>query len=330
MIRSRIIGTGSYLPSRVVTNAEIAAMAGISPTSIERLTSIRNRHWAADHEASSDLAIEAGRLALDAAGCSPSSIDAIILSTTSPDMAFPSTACAVQRGLGCKQIAAFDVSASCSGFLYGLSMARAMIQSSQVQTCLVIAAEVKSRSLDPRDHATLVLFGDGAGAVVVRGEEERPPECGGVLGVRLYAEGKHHGLIHVPSGGSRHPSSVESIQAGGHVLRMQGAPLFRLAVRRVERAVRDILKEFGVPQEDLKQLVFHQANGRILSQIAERLGVEPDRLTSVIERYGNTSSASLPIALDEAVRHGSIRSGDLVLLGCFGGGLTWATSLVRW
>ncbi|MDH5739855.1 MAG: ketoacyl-ACP synthase III [Nitrospira sp.] len=330
MLRPRIIGTGSYLPSRVVTNDEIARMTGVSPTGIERLTGIRTRHWAAEEEASSDMAIAAGRRALDAAGCAPSSIDTIILSTTSPDMAFPSTACSVQRGLGCRQVGAFDVSASCSGFLYGLSMAQAMIQSSHMRTCLVIASEVKSRSLDLQDEATTLLFGDGAGAVIVRGEEDHSPEWRGILGTKLYADGSHHGLICVHHGGSRVPLSSDTLKAKGHTLRMRGAPLFRLAVRRVERAVMEVLKEFGVRTEDIEQVVLHQANGRILSQIADRLGVRPDRLASVIERYGNTSSASLPIALDDAVRSGKISPGDLVLLGTFGGGLTWATSLVRW
>ena len=330
MIRSRLIGTGSYLPSRVITNDELAGMTGVAPASIERLTGIRTRRWAAEHEASSDMAIAAGRQALEAAGCAPSSVDAIILSTTSPDMAFPSTACAVQRGLGCKQIGAFDVSASCSGFLYALSMAQAMIQSTQVRTCLVIGSEVKSRSLDYQDKATTLLFGDGAGAVLVRGEDDRSPEWRGILSVKLYAEGAHHGLIRVPGGGSRMPLTSEAFRANGHALRMRGAPLFRLAVRRVEQAVQEILKEFGVRSEDIRQVVLHQANGRILSHIAGRLGVGRDRLASVIERYGNTSSASLPIALDDAVCSGNISPGDLVLLGSFGGGLTWATSLVRW
>lgn len=330
MIRSRIIGTGSYLPSRVVPNEEIAPTLKLSPARIQRLTGIRTRHWAGDHEAPSDMAIEAGRRALDAADCAASSVDAIILSTTSPDMAFPSTACLVQRGLGCKPVGAFDVSASCSGFLYGLSMAQAMIQSRQVKTCLVMASEVKSRSLDPQDEATALLFGDGAGAVILRGEEGQSPEWRGILGIRLYADGAHHGLIRVQGGGSRTPLSSDTLGKKEHRLRMHGASLFRIAVRRIEQAVLEILKEFGVRPGDLKQVVLHQANGRILSHVADRLGIDQGRLASVIERYGNTSSASLPIALDDAVRGGKISPGDLVLLGSFGGGLTWATGLVRW
>lgn len=330
MNRSRIIGTGSYLPSRVVPNEEIAPTLKLSPARIQRLTGIRTRHWAGDHEAPSDMAIEAGRRALHAADCAASSIDVVILSTTSPDMTFPSTACLVQRGLGCKTVGAFDVSASCSGFLYGLSMAQAMIQSGQVKTCLVMASEVKSRSLDPQDEATALLFGDGAGAVILRGEEDRSPEWRGILGIRLYADGAHHGLIRIPGGGSRTPSSSDSLREKEHTLRMQGASLFRIAVRRIEQAVLEILKEFGVRPGDLTQVVLHQANGRILSHVADRLGIDQGRLASVIERYGNTSSASLPIALDDAVRGGNISPDDLVLLGSFGGGLTWATGLVRW
>jgi len=330
MIRTRIIGTGSYLPSRVVPNEELAPQLRLAPARIHRLTGIRTRHWAGDREASSDMAIAAGRRALDAADCAASSVDAIILSTTSPDMAFPSTACSVQRGLGCKQVGAFDVSASCSGFLYGLSMAHAMIQSGQAKTCLVVASEVKSRSLDLQDESTALLFGDGAGAVILRGEEDRSPEWRGILGIRLYADGAHHGLIRVPSGGSRTPLSSDRLRKQEHTLRMHGAALFRIAVRRIEQAALEILKEFGICPGDLKQVVLHQANGRILSHVADRLGIDEGRLASVIERYGNTSSASLPIALDDAVRSGKISPGDLVLLGSFGGGLTWATALVRW
>lgn len=330
MIRTRVIGTGSYLPSRVVTNEEIATGLGIAPAQIKRLTGIEERRWAGEHEAPSDMAIEAGRRALDAAECAASTVDAVILSTTSPDMTFPSTATYVQRGLGCGRVGAFDVSASCSGFLYGLSMAQAMIQTGQMKTCLVLASEVKSRFLDPQDESTAVLFGDGAGAVVVRGEEDHTPEWRGVRGVRLYADGARHALIRIPAGGSRVPLSADAFLRREHTLRMQGTSLFRTAIRRIEQAVQDLLKEFGVRAADLNQVVLHQANGRILSQVADRLEIDRERMSSVIERYGNTSSASLPIALDDAVRRKKISPGDLVLLGSFGGGLTWATSLVRW
>lgn len=330
MIRVRVIGTGSYLPHRVVTNEEIAAPLGLASDHIRRLTGIQERRWAADSEAPSDMAIEAGRRALSAAGCQASAIEAIILSTTSPDTVFPSTACYVQRGLGCPGVGAFDVSASCSGFLYGLSMGQAMIQSGQLKTCLVAASEVKSRSLDLKNQETAMLFGDGAGAVVLRGEDDGNPDWRGILGIRLHADGSRHGLIRVQAGGSRTPSTRATLEKQEHTIRMQGTALYRVAIRRIEQAVQDLLKEFGVGIGEIAQVVLHQANGRILHQVADRLEIPQSKLTSVIERYGNTSSASLPIAVDTAVRGGAIATGDLVLLGSFGGGVTWATGLVRW
>ncbi len=330
MIRTRIIGTGSYLPERVVSNREAGSALGIEPALVSRLTGITERRWAAPSQASSDLASEAAKQALQAAGLSASAVEAIVLSTTSPDQVFPSTACHVQRLLGCRGVGAFDVAASCSGFLYGLSMADAMIRSGEVTTCLVVAAEVKSRSLDMADGDTTLLFGDGAGAVVVRGERESAQPCHGLLGIRLHADGEQHHLIRIPSGGSRTPTTARTIESKTHTLRMQGAPLFRLAVKRLDQAIREIVKEFGVELHEVAQFVLHQANGRILAQLTKRLGVSSDRVCSVIERYGNTSSASLPIALDHAVRAGRIHANDVVVLGSFGGGITWASGLARW
>ena len=330
MIRTRIIGTGSYLPERVVSNHEVGSLLGIDPAVISRLTGIQERRRAAASQASSDLAVEAARPALEAAGLSASELGAIILSTTSPDSVFPSTACHVQRMLGCSSIPAFDVAASCSGFLYGLSMADVMIRSGQVQTCLVVAAEVKSRTIDPTDVDTALLFGDGAGAAVLRGEPEAGELSQGLLGLRLRADGAQHGLITIPAGGSRQPMTSDTIEAKAHTLRMQGALLFRLAVKRLDQVIHETLKEFGVELQDVAQVVLHQANGRILDHLTKRLGISPERVCSVIGRYGNTSSASLPIALDHAVRSGKILPHDIVLLGSFGGGVTWAAGLVRW
>jgi 3-oxoacyl-[acyl-carrier-protein] synthase III len=330
MIRTRIIGTGSYLPERVVSNLEVGAPLGIEATVVSRLTGIQERRRAAPTQASSDLAVEAARPALDAAGLQGSDLGGIILSTTSPDTVFPSTACHVQRMLGCSAIPAFDMAASCSGFLYGLSMADAMIRSGQVKTCLVVAAEVKSRSIDPADGDTALLFGDGAGAVVLRGEPEAGQLSQGILGLHLRSDGAQHGLITIPSGGSRRPTTPGTVEAKGHTLRMQGAPLFRLAIKRLDQVIREIVKEFGVDIHDVAQLIVHQANGRILAQLTKRLGIPQERVCSVIGRYGNTSSASLPIALDHAVRSGRISPHDLVVLASFGGGVTWAAGLVRW
>ena len=313
-----------------MSNHEVGASLGIEPATIARLTGIQERRRAAPSQATSDLAVEAARQALDAAGLPVSELGGILLSTTSPDSVFPSTACHVQRMLGCSAIPAFDLAASCSGFLYGLSMADAMIRSGQVKTCLVVAAEAKSRSIDPEDGDTALLFGDGAGAVVVCGEPDAGQLSSGLLGVRLYADGSQHSLITIPAGGSRRPTTTETVETGSHTLRMQGAPLFRLAVKRLDQAIREIVKEFGVDIQDIAQLVLHQANGRILDQLTKRLGILPERVCSVIERYGNTSSASLPIALDHAVRSGRILPHDIVVLGSFGGGVTWATGFLRW
>lgn len=330
MRRSRIVGTGSYLPARVVGNDEVSRPLRLDAAAIERRTGIRTRRWAADDEASSDLALQAARQACEAAGVSPGSVDAILLSTTSPDMAFPSTACLLQQRLQAPRAAALDVAASCSGFLYGLSMADAFIRSGQYRRCLVVATEVKSRFLDPADPATAILFGDGAGAALVTGDEVTGPGAQGVLGIRLHADGSRYGMIAMPAGGSRKPASRDTIVAREHAIRIQGVPLFRVAVKRLAEAVTETLKEFGVGVSDLGRVVFHQANGRLLSAVLERLKIPPDKMYSVLERFGNASSASLPIALDCAVREGRVVPGDLVLLGTFGGGLTWGTALMRW
>ena len=294
-----------------------------------RLTGIRSRHWAGPQQANSDLAEHAARRACESAGVDPASIEAVIISTTSPDKALPSTACALQSRLGMRSAAAFDLAASCSGFLYGLSMADRFIRSGQFRRCLVVASEIKSRFLNPRDETTAILFSDGAGAAVVQGDEGSGVSSR-VLGIRLYADGMGHGLIGIPSGGSRKPSTLESIENREHMLRMQGGPLFRAAVKRLTSAVKDLLKEFSYGLDDISRAVFHQANGRLLSTLGKRLGLAPEKLYSVIERIGNPSSASLPIALDVANREGVIKAGDLILLGTFGAGLTWGTGLVRW
>ncbi|MFM8552061.1 MAG: 3-oxoacyl-ACP synthase III family protein [Nitrospiraceae bacterium] len=330
MLRSRIVGTGSYVPDRIVTNAEVGRAFGLDAEAVYRRTGIRLRHWAGDGQATSDLAEHASRAACEAAGVAPSSVDAIVLSTTSPDMVFPSSACLLQHRLGASRAAAFDVAASCSGFLYALSMADRLVRSGQAHRCLVVAAEVKSRFLDAQDMATAMLFGDGAGAALLVGETDGGP-CGrGVLGVRLYADGTRHGLIRMAAGGSRQPPTAQTVRDRQHVLAMQGGPLFRLAVTRLADAAAEILKEFGVTMEEVGQVVFHQANGRLLAMLRKRLGIPPEKMYSVIEQTGNTSSASLPIALDRAVREGRVAGQAPVLLGTVGGGLTWATALVRW
>ena len=330
MPRSRIVGTGAALPARSVDNNEICQSLRLDSEAIFRRSGIRSRRWAGDEEAASDFAERAARQALDAAGISASSVDAILVSTTSSDMVFPSTACLVQNRLGAHRAAAFDVAASCSGFLYGLSMADALVRSGQYGRCLVVAAEIKSKFLDLGDESTAILFADGAGAALVMDDEGAGDRRDGILGIRLYADGSRHDLISLPAGGSKRPATPESVRQRQHTIRIQGPPLYRVAVKRLSEAVAALLKEFGCRVEDVQRIVFHQANGRLIRALGERLGIPPDRIYSVIERFGNTSSASLPIALDSAVRERQIVPGDLVLLGTFGGGLTWATALVRW
>ena len=250
----------------------MAAPLGLEPNEIEALTGIRTRHWAEPGQASSDLAVMAGQRACEAAGLASGSIEAIVVSTTSPDSAFPSTACHVQRVLGAKSVMAFDLSASCSGFLYGLSMADVMIRSRQIRSCLVIASEIKSRSLNLSDKETAILFGDGAGAVVVAGEDSMSSDAPGILAIRLYAEGAGHELITIPAGGSRKPSSLKTLGAKQHTLRMRGSAVFRTAVRRLEQAVTNLLKECGLTVGDVAHVIAHQANARILEQLRRRLG----------------------------------------------------------
>lgn len=330
MLRSRIVGTGSYVPARVVTNAEVGRALGLDAEAVYRRTGIRLRRWADEGQATSDLAEQAARAACEAAGLAPASVDTIVLSTTSPDMVFPSSACLLQHRLGAARAAAFDVAASCSGFLYALSMADRLLRSGQARRCLVVAAEVKSRFLDPQNAATAILFGDGAGAALLVGEQTDGPQARGLLGLRLYADGARHGLIRVAAGGSRQPATEQTVQARRHVLSMQGGPLFRLAVKRLGEAVVEMLKECGMTMDEIGQVVFHQANGRLLAMLRKRLGIPPEKLYSVIEQIGNTSSASLPIALDRAVKEGRVTDREPVLLGTVGGGLTWATALLRW
>ena len=336
---SRICGTGSYVPERQVTNEDVVAHFALGRQDVFRVTGIRTRHWSRAHETCSHLAEQAARRALDASGLSSDAVDAILVSTTSPDMPFPSVACSLQHRLGAKHVAAFDCAASCSGFLYGLSMAHAFIRSGKFQCCLVVAAEIKSRALHVSHPASGMLFGDGAGAAVVRREDvprpdpvsTRPPDGPrGIIAIRLYSEGAHHGLITIPAGGSRRPTSLETIRDHQHVIHLQGKAVYRVAVKRLTGALDAMLRETNTTLSDVKHVITHQANGRMLRTIAKRLGVRADQMISIVDRVGNTSSASLPMALDWAHRQGKVRRGDLILLGAFGGGLTWGAALIRW
>ena len=325
-LRSRIVGTGGYVPLRVVSNTELARLTGMSPSAIYRRTGIKERRWAGPDEATSHLTQRAALGALEAAGVQPDALDVIILSTTSPDTPMPASACHVQRLLGAKRAVAFDLAASCSGFLYALSVGDHMIRLGQARRVLVAAAEVKSRFLNYKEPSTAILFGDGAGAAVLAPGDGRH----GVLSVSLRSDGSHAELIQIRAGGSRMPPSEKTVAEGLHAIHMRGPSLFRVAVRRLEMAVTETLREHGVTVPDVRCFIFHQANGRLLEKVRVRLGIESSRTFSLIERYGNTSSSSLPLTLDAAVRAGRIKAGDLICLATIGGGLTWATALIRW
>ncbi|MEC4674961.1 MAG: beta-ketoacyl-ACP synthase III, partial [Nitrospirota bacterium] len=329
-VKSRIVGTGSYLPKSVVDNSSIASQFDLQDDDVFRVTGIRTRHWVREDEKCSDLAEQAARQALVAADLGSDAIDAILVSTTSPDMLFPSTACHLQRRLNARNVAAFDLAASCTGFIYGLSMADAFIRAGQFRCCLVVASEVKSRYLDSSKKSSAVLFGDGAGAAVLTKEESNIPESPGIVSIRLYSDGAYNDLISVPAGGSRMPTSSETVRNRLHAIELKGGTVFRVAVKRLTAAIHELLEESNLTMSDIQHVIAHQANGRMLAAIAKRLGIAPEHMFSIIEETGNTSSASLPMTLARADHEGKLRSGDLVLLGAFGGGLTWGTALVRW
>ncbi len=316
MIYSRIVGTGSYLPPRVVTNAEIAAQLDTSDTWIRERTGIAQRHIADESQASSDLALEASRAALAAAGVLPQEVDLIVLATSTPDFVFPSTACLLQAKLGTRNCAAFDLQAVCSGFVYALATADNFIRAGTHKRALVIGSEVFSRILDWNDRGTCVLFGDGAGAVVLAAAE-RP----GLHASVLRADGNYAGILSVPgnvSGGRI---------VGSPFLQMQGNQVFKFAVKVLDEVARETVAAAGMRLEDIDWLIPHQANVRILEATARKLGLPRERLVVTVDHHGNTSAASVPLALDEFVRAGKIRAGQRVLMQGVGGGFTWGATL---
>ncbi|MCL4484918.1 MAG: ketoacyl-ACP synthase III [Nitrospirae bacterium] len=317
-----ITGTGSYAPSRVMTNDEFAAYLDTSDIWIRERTGIRERRIAAPEEATSDLAVSAAGKALDAAGLSASEIDGILLATATPDLLFPSTACLVQARLGADNAFAFDLNAVCSGFVYAMSVAKSMIESKAARRLLVIGSEVMSRTLDWSDRGTCILFGDGAGAVVV---EASTTAVRGLETFRLRADGRYWEMIHVPAGGSRRSGTEVA-----PYIRMKGGETFKMAVRSLQESVMEVLSASGISPGEIDLLVPHQANIRIIDALASRLGLPSDKVVVNIEHYGNTSAASVPVALDEAVRAGRVKEGSRILLTAFGAGVTWGSGLLTW
>ncbi len=324
-MKSRIVGTGSYAPSRVLTNADLEQMVATSDEWIRERTGIRERRIAATGEACSDLAVQAGKRALTAAGVAAADLDMILVATCTGDFPLPATACLVQHQLGATKAGACDLSAACCGFVYALSVADAYIKTG-MRHVLVIGSEVMSAITDWTDRNTCVLFGDGAGAVVLSASDgER-----GILSTDLRSDGTLCDLIMVPGGGSRTPPSEKVITERLHYIKMKGNETFKVAVRTLEDIARATLSANHVGVEDLDLYVPHQANVRILKAVIERLGLPMEKVLLNLDRYGNTSAASIPIALDEAVREGRIKEGALVMLGAFGAGLTWASAMIRW
>ena len=326
MLKARIISTGSYVPENVITNNDLEQIVDTSDEWIIERTGIRERRIVNGTQATSDLAYEAAHQALKKAGLKPGDIDLIIVATISGDMVFPSTACFLQKKLGAKKAAAFDLNAACSGFVYGLHLANSLIKSGAHNRVLLVGAEVLSKFTDWRDRTTCVLFGDGAGAVLLEGTKEKQ----GICSTHIYSDGSLSDLICLPGGGSRNPCSKESILKRLHFMKMKGNETFKVAVRTLEELATRTLEENGLEPSQLSLLIPHQANLRIIQATAKRLGLSPEKVFINIEKYGNTSSASIPIALDEAVQAGRCRKGEYTLLEAFGGGLTWGSALIRW
>ncbi|MFQ5735848.1 MAG: beta-ketoacyl-ACP synthase III [Thermodesulfobacteriota bacterium] len=325
MLRSRVIGTGSYVPERVLTNRDLESMVDTSDEWISTRTGIKQRR-VCEGETSAELASRAAKAALKAAGVSPRDIDLIVVGTVTPDMTFPSTACRVQSSIGVRPgAAAFDVSAACSGFLYALDIADKYVRAGGCAKALVIGVDRFSKIVDWKDRSTCVLFGDGAGAVVLSAQKGKK----GVLSCHIHSDGRQWELLY--TGSPCPPSPFEKPGAGGPwTLKMNGNETFKIAVRTMGSAIKEALEENGLEPGDISLLIPHQANMRIINAARDRLKLPDEKVFTNLERYGNTSAASIPLALDEAVREGRIKEGDIVLFVAFGGGLTWASSVVRW
>jgi 3-oxoacyl-[acyl-carrier-protein] synthase-3 len=322
-----ISGLGVHVPERVLTNYDLERMVDTSDAWIIERTGIRERRLAAPGECTSDLAVKAARKALDAAGLPAAAVELIIVATATPDMLFPATACLVQDRLGARQAAAFDLEAGCSGFIYGLAVGAQFIRAGAYKNVLVIGADTLSKITNWKDRATCVLFGDGAGAAVLQPVE--PPR--GILSVYLRADGSGADLLKLPAGGSRLPASAETVRGDLHYLAMNGREIFKFAVRAMGEAAVEALRRAGIRQEEVDCFIPHQANIRIIDALAKRLSLPPDKVVVNVDRYGNTSAASIPLALYEAVSAGKVKPGEsLVLAVAFGAGLTWGALVLRY
>jgi len=321
-----ILGTGVALPEKVITNDDLTRLVETSDQWITERTGIRERRQAGPKETTSTLSIEASRKALEMAGITPQQLDLIVCSTISPDMPLPSTAAFIQRGLGARSCCAFDLAAACSGFLFGMTVAEQFIKTGKARYVLVIGAELLSRYLDYSDRATCVIFGDGVAAGVLGPTDG---SCG-ILASEMHTDGAFADHLYIPAGGTVKPSSCETVKAREHYIKMRGNELFKVAVRTLEEVSRRVLNEAKVCPDQLNLFIPHQANQRITDAVRQRLGVAAERVYSNISRVGNTSSASIPICLDECLRSGRIKKDDLILMSAFGAGVTWGAVLMRY
>lgn len=321
-----IVAVGSYVPERILTNADFEQMVDTTDEWITTRTGIKERRIAAKHESTSDLAVKAAVRVMERAKITPDEIELIVLASITPDMPFPSTACIVQNKIGARKAVAFDVQAACSGFIFGLEVGQQFIMSRTYETALVIGAEKLSSIINWSDRSTCVLFGDGAGAAILR----HRPNAQGLMTAVLGSDGSRAGLLCMPGGGSMCPPTHESLASGMHFLRMDGKETFKCAVTAMYQAAKDALKRCDLDIRQIRCIIPHQANRRIIDAVAERLEASPDQVFVNLHKYGNTSAASVAIALDDAVQSGRIQRGDLILLIVFGAGLTWGAAVIEW
>lgn len=324
-LNAGILGMGHSYPSGILTNADLEKIVDTSDEWITTRTGIKQRHKAASDEYTSQFAVKAGKQALERAGIDPNDIDVIVCATTTPDQILPSTGCIIQRELGCENAAGMDLFAACSGFIYGLTMVESMIRTGQIRYALVIGAEVLTKYVDYTDRSTCVLFGDGAGAAVL-GPVSREK---GILATKIRSDGRYEEQLYAPGGGTRYGTSHETIEKRMHYFKMKGNELFKVAVRSMADISAEIIQKAGLTIDDIDLVIPHQANQRITDAVAQRLGVPQEKVYSNIAYHGNTSSASIPIAIDECIQSGKIHEGSTVLLTAFGGGVTWGATIVK-
>ncbi len=325
-----MIGVGSHAPKKVLTNHDLEKMVDTNDEWITTRSGIKERHIAGEDEVTSDLAAAATKRALEMAGVKPEELDLIVLGTATPDMQLPSTACHLQRKIGAKKAAAFDVAAGCSGFLYALSIGDAFIKSGGAKTVAVVGVEMLSKFLNWKDRTTCILFGDGAGVVILRAENVTDKKASQVFSTHIHSDGDGWNLIMIPGQGTANPPSERSLAEGLQYIKMQGKETFKVAVKSLVEVALEAMTANDLSREDVAHLISHQANRRIIDAVVDRCGLAQEKVHINLDRYGNTSAASIPITLDEGVRSGRVKQGDVMLMTAFGAGLTWGSALARW